>query len=56
MKVLFAGLALLTAWLITSTVKNRNKMRYLKSKVAQLQKIIIKIEKYGKETKEGKET
>lgn len=56
MKVLFVGLAILTAWLITSTVKNRNKIAYLRNQVAQLKIILIKLKKDGKETqtKEGK--
>lgn len=54
MKVLIVGLAIVTAWLITSTIKNRNKIQYLRNQVAQVKTILIKIKKDGKETKTKK--
>lgn len=51
MKVLIVGLAVLTAWLISTTVRNRKKIAYLRNQVAQLKIILIKIKKDGRETK-----
>jgi hypothetical protein len=53
-KVLFVALAILTAWGITTTIRNRNNIDYLRNQVAQLKNILIKLEKNGK--KERKET
>ncbi len=51
---MFAGLILLSAWLVTSTRKNRNKIAYLKSQIAHMKKILIKIEHNGKENQTQK--
>ncbi len=46
----------MTAWLITKSRKDRNKIEYLRNEVAQLRELIIKAQKYGKEkTEEGEE-
>jgi hypothetical protein len=50
-KVLFAGLAILTVWLITATRRNRNKIAYLRNQVAQVKKILIKLENNERQTK-----
>jgi hypothetical protein len=55
-KVLFVCLAFTTLWLITKTRRDRNKIMYLRNEVAQLRKILIKLELiYGKQKNKKRE-